>query len=100
MISASILDYIDLKSYIQRLGKKNDLIIEIVLKFIFEQLQLSECITKSRRYIREVTGVDGFVDQGKVQADAFSNRFKSENIVSDNPDVQNWMSNITADKKG
>ena len=65
-----------------------------------EQLQLSECITKSRRYIREVTGVDGFVDQGKVQADAFSNRFKSENIVSDNPDVQNWMSNITADKKG
>ena len=76
------------------------MIIEIVLKFIFEQLQLSECITKSRRYIREVTGVDGFVDQGKVQADAFSNRFKSENIVSDNPDVQNWMSNITADKKG
>ena len=70
-------------------------------KFLyFKQLQLSEGITRSRRYIREVTGVDGFVDQGKVKADAFSKRFKQENILNANPEVTDWLSNVTADKKG
>ena len=73
--------------------------LSIILRNL--QLQLSECITRSRRYIREVTGVDGFVDQGKVEAEAFSKRFKQENIIpQENPKVNEWLSNITADKKG
>ena len=48
-----------------------------------------------------MTGVDGFVDQGKVKAEAFSKRFKQENIIpQENPKVNEWLSNITADKKG
>ena len=44
--------------------------------------------------------MDGFVDQGKVQKDAFTHRFKKEDIHDDNPDVQGWLENVTADKKG
>ena len=41
------------------------------------------------------------MDQGKVKAEAFSKRFKQENIIpQENPKVNEWMSNITADKKG
>ena len=35
-----------------------------------------------------------------VQKDAFTHRFKKEDIHDDNPAVQDWLSNITADKKG
>ena len=64
------------------------------------QLQLSEVIVRARRYYQEVTGKDGFVLEGKVGKDAFENRFKEKGVYEGNDDVQQWLSHMTADKKG
>ena len=63
-------------------------------------MQLSECIIRSKRYYQEVTGERGFVHEGRVGKHAFEKRFKEEQIIQSNDDVQKWLSNMTFDKKG
>lgn len=63
-------------------------------------MQLSECIVRARRYYQNVTGQEGFVHEGKVDKEAFASRFKEKDIYEGNEDVQNWLSNMTADRKG
>ncbi len=57
-------------------------------------------IVRARRYYREVTGIDGFVIENKVGKDAFAKRFKENNLYEGNEEVQDWLANMTADKKG
>ena len=64
------------------------------------QLQLSEVIIRSRRFYQEVTGLKGFVLEGQVKKEAFENRFKAQQIYEGNPEVQEWLSRMTYDKKG
>ena len=63
-------------------------------------MQLSECIIRARRYYQNVTGQEGFVHEGKVDKEAFARRFKEKDIYEGNEEVQQWLSNMTADKKG
>jgi len=63
-------------------------------------MQLSEVIIRARRYYQQVSGEEGFVHEGKVNKDAFEKRFKSDGIHEGNEEVQEWLSNMTADKKG
>ena len=63
-------------------------------------MQLSEVIIRARRYYQEVSGQEGFVHEGKVNKDAFEKRFKEEGHHEGNADVQDWLSNMTFDKKG
>ena len=64
------------------------------------QMQLSEVIVRARRYYQEVTGKEGFVHEGKVGKEAFEKRFKENEIHEGNDEVQQWLSNMTSDKKG
>ena len=64
------------------------------------QMQLSEVIIRARRYYQQVSGEEGFVHEGKVNKDAFESRFKEHAIHEGNEEVQEWLSNMTADKKG
>ena len=63
-------------------------------------LQLSECIVRARRYYEHISGAEGFVHEGKVNKNAFEERFKENNIYEGNDNVQDWLSNMTFDKKG
>jgi hypothetical protein len=63
-------------------------------------MQLSEVIIRARRYYQKVSGEEGFVHEGKVDKGAFEKRFKEEEIHDGNQEVQDWLSNMTADKKG
>ncbi|XP_040578739.1 proline dehydrogenase 1, mitochondrial isoform X2 [Lepeophtheirus salmonis] len=63
-------------------------------------LQLSECIIRARRYYEFVSGVEGFVHEGKISPSAFQERFKENQIYDGNDDVQRWLSNMTSDRKG
>jgi len=63
-------------------------------------MQLSEVIIRARRYYQHISGQEGFVQEGKVQKDAFENRFKEHEIHDGNEEVQEWLSNMTFDKKG
>jgi hypothetical protein len=47
-----------------------------------------------------VTGLEGFVLEGQVKKEAFENRFKEQQIYDGNPEVQEWLSRMTFDKKG
>ena len=67
---------------------------------IFSQMQLSEVIIRARRYYQQVSGHEGFVHEGKVDKHAFESRFKEKNLYEGNPEVQEWLSNMTFDKKG
>lgn len=57
-------------------------------------------IIRSRRFYQEVTGLEGFVLEGQVKKEAFENRFKEQQIYDGNPEVQEWLSRMTFDKKG
>ena len=63
-------------------------------------MQLSEVITRAKRYYQEATGQRGFIHEGRVDKDAFEKRFKEKDIYHGNDDVQKWLSNMTFDKKG
>ena len=63
-------------------------------------MQLSEVIIRARRYYQEVSGQEGFVHEGKVSKDAFEKRFKEADVHEGNAEVQDWLSNMTFDKKG
>jgi len=63
-------------------------------------MQLSEVIIRARRYYQQISGQEGFVHEGKVSKDAFEQRFKEHEIHDGNEEVQNWLSNMTFDKKG
>lgn len=63
-------------------------------------LQLSEVIVRARRYYQTISGKEGFVIEGKVSKEAFEKRFKEKELYEGNPDVQDWLSNMTFDKKG
>ena len=63
-------------------------------------MQLSEVIIRARRYYQNISGHEGFFIEGKVQKDAFESRFKEHEIHDGNEDVQEWLSNMTFDKKG
>ena len=63
-------------------------------------MQLSEVIIRARRYYQKVSGETGFVHEGKVDKGAFEKRFKEHEIHDGNQEVQDWLSNMTADKKG
>lgn len=63
-------------------------------------MQLSEVIIRARRYYQKVSGEEGFVHEGKVDKGAFEKRFKEHEIHDGNQEVQDWLSNMTADKKG
>jgi len=63
-------------------------------------MQLSEVIIRARRYYQQISGHEGFFIEGKVQKDAFESRFKEHEIHDGNEDVQQWLSNMTFDKKG
>lgn len=65
------------------------------------QLQLSEVIVRARRFYQNVSGHDGFVIEGKVSKEAFEQRFKQKvNYDTYEPEVQDWLGNMTFDKKG
>ena len=63
-------------------------------------MQLSEVIIRARRYYQQVSGQEGFVHEGKVDKGAFEKRFKEQGHYEGNADVQDWLSNMTFDKKG
>ena len=63
-------------------------------------MQLSEVIIRARRYYQEVTGHEGFVHEGKVGPEAFVKRFKEAELHEGNEEVQEWLTNMTFDKKG
>ncbi|XP_059091903.1 proline dehydrogenase 1, mitochondrial-like isoform X3 [Tigriopus californicus] len=64
-------------------------------------LQLSEVIVRARRFYQNVSGHDGFVIEGKVSKEAFEQRFKQKvNYDKYEPEVQDWLGNMTFDKKG
>ena len=63
-------------------------------------MQLSEVIVRARRYYQQVSGEEGFVHEGKVNKHAFEQRFKEKELYDQNKDVQEWLSNMTFDKKG
>lgn len=64
------------------------------------QLQLSEVIIRARRFYQEVTGLKGFVHEGQIKKEAFEKRFKEQHIYDGFPEVQDWLSKMTHDKKG
>ena len=57
-------------------------------------------IIRTRRFYQEVTGKEGFVIEGQVKKEAFENRFKENRIYEGNPEVQEWLSRMSFDKKG
>ena len=63
-------------------------------------LQLSEVIVRSHRFFQEVTGKQGTVQEQNIEYDAFANRFKDDQKIKGNPEVQDWLSRMTHDKKG
>lgn len=66
-------------------------------------LQLSETITRARRYYQNISGADGFVIEGEVSKEAFTKRFKekaSYDEIDAKEDVKDWLDNMTHDKKG
>jgi len=63
-------------------------------------LQLSEVIARARKYHQEVTGCSGSIIGGQVDPEMFKNRFKAKGIMVDKPEVTDWLSNMTFDKKG
>ena len=69
-----------------------------VTKFL--QLQLSEVIARSHKYFQEVTGKDQTVQESQIDPDAFSKRFKEDQKLKTNPEVDKWLSQMTSDKKG
>ncbi len=69
-------------------------------RVVLFQLQLSEVIIRARRFYQEVTGKEGFVIEGQVKKEAFENRFKENHIYEGNPEVQEWLSRMSFDKKG
>ena len=63
-------------------------------------MQLSEVIEKSRAYFKKVTGKSGAIISHDVSKNVFEKRFKEGHIFTDNPDIQHWLDNMTADRKG
>jgi len=64
-------------------------------------LQLSEVIARARKYHQEVTGVRGHVIEGQSDPKSFEKRFKDAGIkVEGSREVQDWLDNMTYDKKG
>jgi len=64
-------------------------------------LQLSEVIARARKYHQEVTGIRGHVIEGQSDPETFEKRFKAAGIkVEGSKEVQDWLDNMTHDKKG
>jgi len=63
-------------------------------------LQLSEVIVRSHKYFQEVTGKNQTVQESQIDPNAFSKRFKEDQKLKTNPEVDKWLSQMTSDKKG
>ena len=63
-------------------------------------LQLSETIVRSHKYFQEVTGKSETVQESQMAPDLFGKRFKEDQKLSSNPEVQEWLGRMTSDKKG
>merc|ERR1719334_686324 len=65
-------------------------------------MQLSEVIVRSHKYFQEVTGRKSadVVHDTNVGYDAFAKRFKEDQKIKGNPEVEEWLSRMTHDKKG
>lgn len=63
-------------------------------------MQLSEVIYRTRQYFAQVTGVTAPMLFSDIHTDVFEKRFREENILTDNPAIQEWLDNMTYDTKG
>jgi len=63
-------------------------------------LQLSEVIARARKYHEQVTGAKGPVIESHTDPEEFEQSLKEAGVEVEKPAVQDWLENMTYDKKG
>merc|ERR1719244_2452255 len=63
-------------------------------------LQLSEVIARARKYHQQVTGAKGPVIESHTDPEEFEQSLKEAGVEVEKPAVQDWLENMTYDKKG
>merc|ERR1719244_1499291 len=63
-------------------------------------LQLSEVIARARKYHEQVTGAKGPVIESHTDPEQFEQSLKEAGVEVEKPAVQDWLENMTYDKKG
>lgn len=70
-----------------------------VLKYLNIQLQLSEVIMRTRKYLTDVVGGEGSVISHHVGPEVLEKKFEQACLLSEAP-VKNFLDKITYDREG